>query len=90
MLTIDECLGFCELDAPLVEALARHEHVPVMVAVSLAATLLQSPRGIYRLHTVLLEEIESAWASSDRQAAKLLDKAYSGFRSQHPMPRVIS
>lgn len=90
MLTVDECLGFCELDPLLVEALAQNEHVPAIVAVSLAVTLLKSPRGIYRLHTALLEEIERAWNDGDRQKAKTLDKAYSGFRRHYPMPRVLS
>ena len=90
MLTIDECLGFCDLDPTLVEALARHEHIPIIVAIELANTLLQTPRVVYRLHAALLDEIESAWNSGNHPAAKALDQAYAGFRKHHPMPRVIS
>lgn len=90
MLTLEECFGFCELDPVLLEALAHHQHVPTIVAAELATTWLQTPRGVYQLHSALLEEIESAWNSGSTQAAKSLDRVYSGFRREHPMPRVIS
>jgi len=90
MLSLEECLGFCDLEAELVEAPAQHEHLPVMVAVSLANNLLQTPRGIYRLHSALLDEIKAAWNSGDRIKAKSLDRAYAGFRKQRPIPRVLS
>jgi hypothetical protein len=90
MLTLDECFGFCDLDPLLIDALARQQNIPGIVAMSLASTWLETERGVYQLHSAFLDEIGKTWERGDHQLSKRLDKAYSGFRSLYPMPRVIS
>ena len=49
MLSMQDVLDYCDLDCGEIEAVAEHEHIPIMVAAELGETLLSSPGGVFRL-----------------------------------------
>lgn len=89
MLSLEECIGFSGLSEEEVAVIAEHEHVPAIVAAEMGCELLRTPKGIYRLHRMFLDNLEHAAHAGQREKAKYLDRTYSHFRAEHPMPRVL-
>lgn len=46
MLTLQECLDFCELSEEQICAIAEHEHVPEIIAAELANACCTAKRGV--------------------------------------------
>ena len=89
MLSLEECRGYAGLSEDEVAIIAEHEHIPAIVAVELGSQLLESPRGLYRLHGIFLDSLELAVRQGRREREKHIDAVYAQFLSQHPMPRLL-
>lgn len=85
MLCLDDCLDFCELESDEVDAIAEHEHVPVIVAAEIGSELLKSDVGVVKLHTMILEDIQIALAHGRTEHAQELAMTYRHFQSAHPI-----
>ena len=85
MLCLDDCLDFCELESDEVDAIAEHEHVPVIVAAEIGSELLKSDLGVVQLHTMILEDIEIALAHGRTEHAQELAMTYRHFQNAHPV-----
>ena len=85
MICLDDCLDFCELESDEVDAIAEHEHVPVIVAAEIGSELLKSDVGVVKLHTMILEDIEIALAHGRTEHAQELAMTYRHFQSAHPV-----
>ncbi len=60
MLTIEDCIELCDLTEDEVQAIAEHEHIPMIVAAELGNYLCRSPEGVPRLRRFILDDIEEA------------------------------
>jgi hypothetical protein len=60
MLSYGDCLGFCELTPEEIAAIARHEHLPEILALELGAHLCTTPEGKETLKRMVLDDIEDA------------------------------
>jgi hypothetical protein len=60
MLTREDCLALCELSEDEVEAIAKHEHVPELVAMELGQYLCHTPNGEARIERMIIDDIEHA------------------------------
>jgi len=89
MLSIADCQGMCGLTEDELQVLADHEHLPLIIAAELAAELLRTPKGTWRIRSCLLDELEKSVARSDLDKARRLDRIISGFISAHPVPPVL-
>jgi len=89
MLSIHDCQGMCGLTEDELQVLADHEHLPLIVASELAATLLRTPRGTWQVRNCLLDELEKSVARKELDKAKRLERVISGFISAHPIPPVL-
>jgi len=89
MLTIADCQGLCGLTEEELQVLADHEHLPLIVAAELAADLLRTAKGTWRLRNCMLEELEKAAAAGRHDKAKRIDRIISGFIAAHPVPPVL-
>jgi hypothetical protein len=89
MLTIADCQGLCGLTEEELQLLAEHERLPVIVAAELAADLLRSAKGTWRLRNCMLEELEKAAAAGQHGRAKRIDRIIAGFAAAHPIPPVL-
>ena len=86
MLCLDDCLDFCELEQDEVEAIAEHEHVPVIVAAEIGCELLKTNDGVVKLHTMILDDIKLALAHGRTEHATELAMTYRHFQGAHPIP----
>jgi hypothetical protein len=86
MLTLQDCLGFCELTEDEVLAIAEHEHLTEMAALELGSYLVCTPDGERRIESMIVDDIDAARARGDlRQAAtlKLVLQRYVAVHGPH-------
>lgn len=65
MLTLRDCIDFADMDADELLAIARHEHLPDIVALEKAATFLQEDWGAPAVRQMVMEEVERRIAHGD-------------------------
>ena len=84
MISLADCIAFCDLDEAEVLAIAEHEHVPEIVACALAEKLLRSDQGPEQIREMIRDDIRVAIARGDKQHARELIGAMHHFLSKHP------
>ncbi len=83
MISLADCIAFCDLDEAEVLAIAEHEHVPAIIACALAERLLRSEQGPAQIRDMIRDDIRAAIARGDRQHARELVAAMQHFLSVH-------
>ncbi len=83
MLTFNDCLGLSELDPEQVAALARHEHLPEIVALEMGWSLCGTPEGKRQIRRMILDDIEAACRKGDTRDAARLGLALHRFLEAH-------
>jgi hypothetical protein len=83
MLTYNDCLGLSGLTPEEVAVLARHEHLPEIVALELGWSLCGTPEGKRRIRQMILDDIEEACRRGDPRAAARLGLALHHFLDAH-------
>lgn len=86
MLSLKDCIDFCDLDGSEIEAIAEHEHIPVIVAAELSNELLKTPEGVCCLHNMVLDNLNHALAHGDQEKALRFTLAYQHLKATHPLP----
>jgi hypothetical protein len=84
MLALEDCIAFCGLTEEEVRALAEHEHVPEIVACSLATYLLHQEHGADRIRDMIVEDVKAAQARGDRDHVRTLLHVLHHFLRAHP------
>ncbi len=84
LLTLQECLEFCELTEDEIHAIAEHEHIPEVVAAELGECLLRSDVGTWVIKRYLLEEIEKAQSHGQVDKVARLNVVLERFNASHP------
>lgn len=85
MLTLKECLDYCDLEMDEVMAIAEHEHVPPIVAAELCFELLQSPQGVCCMHSMVLDDLQDAISHGENERAQRLTSTYKHMQAIHPL-----
>lgn len=84
MLTYEDCLGVADLTQPEVDAIARHEHLPVIVALELGCCLRTTPDGMRRIRSMLYHDPEVAREHREIAAAARLRLALAHHIAARP------
>ena len=84
MLTLRDCLDYCDLLPEEVDLLAEHEHLPAIVAAELACSLTQSDDGVVRLSAVLHDSLYRAEHSGDPGRVSRIRAVVAHFDATHP------
>jgi hypothetical protein len=88
MITFEDCVGMCGLDAAQIAAISEHEHVPEMAATALASYLLHRAGGADRIGKMLVEDVQAALHSGDVVHAAELLSSLRHFLEQHSEARI--
>ena len=72
MLSYDDCVKLCGLTPEEIAAIARHEHLPEIVASGMGACLCRTPQGKRLIQRMIIEDSEEACRRGDTQAAARL------------------
>ena len=86
MLSMQDVLDYCDLDRGEIEAVAEHEHIPTMLAAELSESLLCSPDGVCRLHSMIIENMQQALDAGRYEHVQDLAKTYQHLQRTHPIP----
>lgn len=84
MLTLEDCLGLCDLDENEILAIAEHENVPEIVALEMAEYLIHLPEGNVAIKRMILEDIQHARENNNPAHAEALQGALRHFIDTHP------
>lgn len=84
MLTFDDCVALSELTEEEVEAIAEHEHLPMIVAAELGNYLIHGPDGALRVERIILDDMVAANRHGDRRHALTLKLVLQHFVERHP------
>lgn len=84
MITMEDCLGFCDLTEEEVLAIAEHEHLPEMAAIAYGQYLLQKDAGEQEICRMIVEDIREAQARDDRAHIQTLLHVLHHFLREHP------
>jgi hypothetical protein len=81
MLTLQDCLGLCELTED--EVLAIAEHIPEMAALELGAYLACTPAGERVIESMIADDIDAARLRGDVRHAALLKLVLQRYVAAH-------
>jgi len=84
MLTLKECITYCDLTEAEVEAIAEHENLPPLVATLVGSHLLQSPNGHEYIRQLLQSRAEEAHRAGDSAGAAHRHQVYQDFLRRCP------
>lgn len=84
MITLEDCIGLCGLDADEVAAISEHEHIPEIAAAAMASYLLRQPHGSEAICTMIIDDIRAALGGGDNKHAAVLLTVLKRFIDQHP------
>lgn len=85
MLCLEDCLDFCDLGDDEIEAIAEHEHIPLICAAELGCELLKTPVGVMQLHTMILDDFNNALEHGHPERAGRWALAYQHLQATHPI-----
>jgi hypothetical protein len=86
MISFEDCIGLCGLDAQEVSAIAEHEHVPEIAAATLARYLMSHKGGAESIRQIFIDDIRSASQAGNHLHAAELVSGLRHFLSLHPCP----
>lgn len=85
MLSIRDCLDYCDLTDDEVELIAEHENIPDVAAAQLVCGLVQTPEGVVMLTHYMQELVERAASRGDTIKAQKAQKVIARFVQDHPV-----
>ena len=86
MLSVRDCLDYCDLTEGEVHLIAEFEGIPEISAAQVLCGLVQTDDGVALLAHWLHELIESADAQGMIEKAALARLEFDHFTSAHPLP----
>jgi hypothetical protein len=87
MITLQDCIGFCGLSEEEVLAIAEHEHLPEIVATTLAQYLLSNEHGSEKIRDMIVDDIRQAQLSDNKEHVLTLLHVLHHFLNTHPHAR---
>jgi hypothetical protein len=86
MLSIRDCLDYCDLTDEDVAIIAEHHDIPDAAAAQIACGLVQTREGTLMLTQFMLDLVDAAEERGDRAKAKRFRDACARFIAAHPLP----
>jgi hypothetical protein len=83
MISLEDCLALCGLTKDEVNALAEHEHIPLIAAAALGQHLLNQPNGCMTIQNMIAEDIRWARMRGDGKHAQELTSTLQHFVASH-------
>ena len=84
MITLEDCLGFCDLTEAEVLAIADHEQLPKIAAIAYGQYLLNKEHGSERICRMIVDDIRAAQQKNDRDEVQTLLHVLHHFIRNHP------
>ncbi|MDO8606584.1 MAG: hypothetical protein Q7R40_08615 [Phaeospirillum sp.] len=82
MLSLEDCIAFSGLTREQVDAVACHEHLPLIIIAEWAESMLETEDGCTMVEAILAEEVAAA-GIHHRDRADEWSHALEDFRREH-------
>lgn len=89
MISIEDCIGMCGLSRDEIAAIAEHEHIPEIVAASLAQYLVHRSHGCDRIRDMIVDDVRAAQQRGDKPHVQHLLHVLHHFLREHPEARTM-
>jgi hypothetical protein len=83
MLTLEDCIAFCDLTEAEIDAIAEHEHVPEMAALEFGAYLVLRADGCATLRQIIVDDIALAQRHEHFAHSAQLELVLEAFDLRH-------
>jgi hypothetical protein len=84
MLSVKECMDYCELSEEEIQAIAEHEGIPEVLAAELGECLLKSDVGTWLIKRYIADDLERAEHTGHGLRVAELRKVLEEFSRAHP------
>jgi hypothetical protein len=84
MLTLEDCIAYCNLTKEEIDAIAEHEHLPEIIALELGNYLVHSEQGVPMIRRMILDDIAVAERHGKELRALQLKAVLRHFIQTHP------
>ncbi|MCB1908858.1 MAG: hypothetical protein KDH15_15950 [Rhodocyclaceae bacterium] len=84
MLSIRDCLDYCDLTDDEVALIAEHEDIPDAAAAHIACGLVQTREGVLILTRYLTDMVDRAERGGNREKAEWARLTFARFLKDHP------
>ncbi|MBM3598695.1 MAG: hypothetical protein FJX35_10810 [Alphaproteobacteria bacterium] len=88
MLTREDCIALSDLTEEEVEAIAEHEHLPLVLAAELGNYLTHCEDGIPCIKRMILDDVAHHVARGELEQARRLKLVLYHFGRNHPATRM--
>lgn len=85
MLSIRDCLDYCDLTDDEVALIAEHEGIPDVAAAQVACGLVQTPEGTLLLTRFMTDLLERAERAGEQEKATRARAVIARFSADHPI-----
>ena len=85
MLSIRDCLDYCDITDDEVALVAEHEGIPDAAAAQVVCGLVQTPEGVLLLTNFMLDLVERANERGDQEKAAKAKSVCARFMADHPL-----
>jgi hypothetical protein len=84
MISLEDCIGICDLSPEAIQAISEHEHIPEMIAATMGSYLLHCEHGPEQVRDMIIDDIRSAVRRHDTAHARQLVAVLRHFLHEHP------
>jgi hypothetical protein len=84
MITLEDCLGVCDLTEEEVLAIADYQHLPEIAAIAYGQYLLQKEHGPEKICAMIVGDIRTAQSDRDCERVQTLLHVLHHFIRNHP------
>jgi hypothetical protein len=85
MLSMRDCLDYCDLTEDEIELIAEHEQIPDVAAAQLVCGLVQTPEGVLIITRYMQDLVDRAARCGDVQKAQRANRLCEQFMADHPI-----
>lgn len=86
MISLEDCIAMCGLDAREIDAIAEHENISPIAAAALASQLLRYGSGETQIRQMLMDNLHAALTDRRHDHARMLLSVAQHFLEPHPRP----
>jgi hypothetical protein len=84
MLTLEDCLAYCDLTEEEILAIAEHENLSEMAAIAVGHYMMQQDKGPEAVFRLIVEDIRAAQQRGDPEHVRTLLHVLHHFIREHP------
>ncbi len=84
MLTFEDCIELCDLPEEVIQAIATHERIPMMLALELGCKMTHTRTGRNRIRQFILDDIAHFRHNGDIRHTRYYERALKTYELTYP------